>query len=223
MAEKKPAAPASVSKTYLRSYASAFIYWVCKIGSLTYRGALHYFTLDPIAGIQKCQHTKDGLPRLLYEFRSRKVEESTFVRNAAAISAAAVIGVFSWPSVEQSFWLAKMFWHWSLIASFFSLVSSVQQRLLREFPQDVPTPSALDDVYTQQVMKACMSLVLSCNRMDDQGRYQASLQMIWIWQSSTMLMSYAWLLFFLGYALHILSPIFETLEGDWSRMTIPVS
>jgi hypothetical protein len=116
-----------------------------------------------------------------------------------------------------------MFWHWSLIASFFSLVSSVQQRLLREFPHDMPTPSALADVYTQKVLKACLSLVLSCNRTDDQGRHKASLQMIWIWQSSMMLMSYAWLLFFLGYAIHILSPIFATLEGDWSRMTIPVS
>lgn len=80
--EKIPAPAARAPKSHLRSHVGAFIYWVCKIGSWSYRGALHYFTLDPIADIQKCQDATDGLPQLLYDFRSRKVEEATFVRNA---------------------------------------------------------------------------------------------------------------------------------------------
>ena len=138
------------------------------------------------------------------------------------MSAAAVIGVFSWPSAEKSFWLAKMFWHWSLIASFFSLISSAQQRLLRELPQQAPG-AVVDDDRMQNLVQASLQLVLSSDPTHKKDAQPPSLQMIWVWQSPTMLMSYAWMLFFLGYALHILTPVFEELQGDWSRMTIPVS
>lgn len=202
------------------------------IFSWSYHGALIYFTIEPMFDIQNMQHDHDQLRSALREFRCRKEEELGFVRTASGLSAAAAIAVFSWPTVENSFWLVKIFWNWSLMASIFSLISSAQQRLLREFPKDTskdadrgssrgqPGDSSVEEI------QALLDLVLSWPPQGDAESKPTerplSFTMIWIWQTPMMLMSYAWLLFLLGYALHLLTPIFDGLAGDWSSMTIPV-
>ncbi|KAK6192896.1 hypothetical protein LQW54_013015 [Pestalotiopsis sp. IQ-011] len=202
------------------------------IFSWSYHGALSYFTIEPMFDIQNMQHDHDQLRCALREFWCRKEEEFGFVRTASGLSAAAAIAVFSWQTVENSFWLVKIFWNWSLMASIFSLISSAQQRLPGEFPEDTskdtdrdssrgrPSDSSVEEI--QALLDPVLSWPSQGDAESKPTERPLSFTMIWIWQTPMMLMSYAWLLFLLGCALHLLTPIFDCLAGDWSSLTIPV-
>ncbi|KAI1267585.1 hypothetical protein F5Y18DRAFT_378192 [Xylariaceae sp. FL1019] len=180
--------------------------WFCRchylilILTFTYNGALHYFTLDPTKEIRNVQNDSAALIKALEEFRLRKSEEITFVRNAATLSAAASLAIFSWPPVETTPWPAKLFWHWGLILSIFSLISSVQSRLLAEFP--LPKCSGSD-----QAAVHVLDLVLRSEYSPNSGLRERSIALLWMWQCPTMLMSYSWLFFLVGYVIHILRPL----------------
>ena len=110
-----------------------------------------------------------------------------------------------------------MLWHSSFILSIFGLVSSAQQRVLELIP------TVLEDHVTETVRQRYISLVLDCpktraatfqeeksrqleeQRSDD--RWTVSIWTFWILQTPTMLMSWSWVLFLLGYALYLLSPV----------------
>ena len=88
-----------------------------------------------------------------------------------------------------------MFWHWSLTASIFSLISSAQDRLLDEFPGEIPSADTTD---TEMQGDPDIILPLVQGRM-----------MFWVWQTPMMLMSYGLALFLVGYFILILAPVFD--------------
>ncbi|KAK7961102.1 hypothetical protein PG996_011742 [Apiospora saccharicola] len=112
---------------------SASLSLIASIGF--YNGALYHNTIEPIQEILDHQHNVDKVGPLLVQFRNLKHQELTFVEKAALISAAVVIGVFSWPGTATSFWLCPTLWYSSLFLSIFALVSSSQLRLLEPLPR----------------------------------------------------------------------------------------
>jgi hypothetical protein len=133
----------------------------------------------------------------------------------AALSAGAVIGVFSWPTVEKTVWAAKMLWNWSFFMSTFSLISSAHQRLLRHLPEK----DNLD--YSEDKLLLALNLFLqpAVKPTSLSGKMEprrVSRRMLWIWQCPTMLMSYSWVFFLVGYALHVLTPFFDPSQAESS-------
>ena len=110
----------------------------------------------------------------------------------AALSAAAVIGVFSWPTTEKTVWAAKMLWNWSFFMSTFSLIGSAPTRLLQHLPDKD------DTVYDELKIQRALNLFLQppaelASLSGKIGRRQISRRMLWVWQCPAMLMSYSWI------------------------------
>ncbi|KAG5664902.1 hypothetical protein KAF25_008636, partial [Fusarium avenaceum] len=187
--------------------------------TFTYSGAYKYHTLHPIRAIKSYQGDESAIIRSLVHFRLTKIEELRFIQGAATLSGAAVIGVFSWPTTEKTIWATKMLWNWSLFLSSFALIGSAHQRLLRHLPETV------DEDFGQQKLKVALSLFLQPpvdkemkgSEDSDKAMRSISRKMLWFWQCPTMLMSFSWVFFLIGYALHLLTPIFDPSQAEISR------
>ncbi|KAF5676101.1 hypothetical protein FHETE_2228 [Fusarium heterosporum] len=185
----------------------------------TYSGAYKYHTRNPIDAIRHHQNQEDATIKNLVNFRQAKIEELRFVQGAATLSGAAVIGGFSWPTTEKTIWATKMLWNWSLFLSSFALIGSAHQRLLRHLP------AAIEEDFGEQKLKIALSLFLqpvieeeSDTPPSDSEMRRVSRKMLWFWQCPTMLMSYSWVFFLVGYALHLLTPIFDPSQAEVSRV-----
>jgi hypothetical protein len=104
-----------------------------------------------------------------------------------------------------------MFWNWGLFLSLFALISSAHQRLLRYLPEKE------DQDFDDQQLEVALSLFLQPLVERSGQKRRISRKMLWFWQCPTMLMSYSWVFFITGYALHLLSPLFDPDQADMSR------
>lgn len=127
---------------------------VCSVAlflvTFSYNWELQHYTLKPIAKILESEKNSIYLGPLLHDFKKRKEQEIFFVQKGAALSAAAVIGCFSWPNVDKSFWLAQLAWHISVWLSVFALVSSAQQRFLEKLPNG---PHDMPDIQVRKTLR----------------------------------------------------------------------
>ncbi|KAK5169170.1 uncharacterized protein LTR77_006479 [Saxophila tyrrhenica] len=163
-----------------------------------------------------CAHHDTDATIQLQRFKAGKVQELHHVKIAGTLTAAAVIGVFSWPSTQETYWLAVGLWYSSLMSSFFSLVSSVHQRLLDAIPD-------VDDVSDTSVLQMGLKVALwelppkhsacknppGCRKPTTKELGEVKLTwrnlfMIFLWQSSLMQMSWSCVTFLVGLALHVL-------------------
>jgi hypothetical protein len=114
-----------------------------------------------------------------------------------------------------------MLWHWSLILSIFALISSAHQRLLRHLPSE-----KFQEPFDEDKIKLALNLFLSPpvrpkgskKNPPSPAERRISLRMIWMWQCPVMLMSYSWVLFLVGYGLHVLKPVFDTSQTHVSKV-----
>jgi hypothetical protein len=127
------------------------------------------------------------------------------------LSGAAAIGVFSWPTTEDALWATKMLWNWGLFFSLFALISSAHQRLLRYLPE------RFDQEFDDQQFEVALSLFLQPVIGQQRAARKISCRMLWFWQCPMMLMSYSWVFFVNGYALHLLHPVFDTSGAEESE------
>lgn len=196
------------------------------------------YTLYPILVIAKC---KDSLviATLLIEWRKGKLEElkhikigvtnslqdpeHRLIRSQSTISAAAILAIFSWPSVEKTFWVAKACWYTCLVLSLWALIISSQHAMLL----NAITVPLLVDRESSKDIRLLLRMVV---RGHEQGRTVSSngrdvpvqdeeevsprfhttvpnWKMVWIWQSSGMLMGYAWVSLLAGMTLHVCTPL----------------
>ncbi|KAH6991941.1 hypothetical protein EDB82DRAFT_535102 [Fusarium venenatum] len=173
--------------------------------TFTYPGAYDHHTRSPvrrIAAHQDYNQNKIDTIASLVQFRKLKEAELRFVQGAATLSGAAAIGVFSWPTTEKAIWATKMFWNWGLFFSIFALISSAHQRLLRYLPEKA------DQEFEDKQIEVALSLFLRPVKGQQKDMKKISFKMLWFWQCPTMLMSYSWVFFVTGYALHLLTPVF---------------
>ncbi|KAI1760087.1 hypothetical protein GGR53DRAFT_526516 [Hypoxylon sp. FL1150] len=195
---------------------------IIQIVTISYSGAYAHDTVNPIKTIEEHQKCDDETSRAklieaLVNFHNIKTEEQLFVTKAATLSGAAVIGVFSWPATEKTVWAAKLLWNWSLFLSSFSLISSAHQRLLRHLPKSKLDGAEFDNARLRQALNLFLQPPLSGADLSDKRRLcRISNRMLWIWQCPIMLMSYSWVLFLVGYALHLLTPFFDPSRSEIS-------
>lgn len=133
----------------------------------------------------------------------------------AALSAAAVIGIFSWAATEKTVWAAKMLWNWSFFLSTFSMIGSAPTRVLQHLPKKDQAHCSEDDI------KCALNLFLQPLSAESTKHREISWRMLWAWQCPAMLMSYSWVLFLVGYTLHILTPIFDESQAQTSYKVRP--
>lgn len=124
--------------------------------------------------------------------------------------------------MENSFWLARTFWYWSLFLSIFALISASSGRLLAYLP-DSPNSS-----HSDTHLRELLGLMLEFPRekpakkvsMTTANASPASRQVdvsptkgvrswrkVFFWQNPMMLMSWSWVTLFVGLALHVLTPL----------------
>ncbi|KAK8108514.1 A-pheromone receptor PreA [Apiospora sp. TS-2023a] len=161
--------------------------------------------------ILEYQNDVDKVRTLLVQFRGIKQQELTFVEKAALLSAAAVIGIFSWPDTATSFWLCPTLWYSSLFLSIFALISPSQLRLLEQLPQTTGDAGALNHEEIRRLMLTVVREDRTTERRLEEGNAPTSFKtdpvLTWIWQSPMMLMSYSWVLFLVGYLCYVLTPL----------------
>ena len=136
----------------------------------------------------------------------------------ATVSAAAVFAVFAWIDVPDAFWLAKLFWRSSLWFSLFALISTAPKRVLENFPEfedkERGISEDLEKVPDQEISKILDVLLTRHGSKKDQTLRSPDKKIIWALQSPTMMTSYAWLCFLLGYELYLITPLLD--RGDWT-------
>ncbi|KAK8849083.1 hypothetical protein PGQ11_015563 [Apiospora arundinis] len=183
------------------------------VSSCTYNGALYHYTIEPINEILEHQTDVDKVRILLFKFRGLKQQELVFVEKAALLSAAAVIGVFSWPGTATSFWLCPTLWYSSLFLSIFALISSSQLRLVEQLPRTTEEVALLSNEEIRRLM-LCIGREdrkrTSERRLEEGNElpcFKTDPILTWTWQSPMMLMSYSWLLFLVGYLCYVLTPL----------------
>lgn len=121
------------------------------------------------------------------------------------LSAAATIGVFSWPDLATTHWYAKALWYSSLVLAIFSLIGSSQSRLT-EAASCIEDAEASDDEKKD-------ALRVFLNPDDSSFDYTGKNPMSWytrnmvfVWQWTLMLMVWSWVTFLMALLLHIIKP-----------------
>jgi hypothetical protein len=205
-----------------------------------YHMTFRHSTLDPISGIARASTFKEkkDVVEAMNLWRTAKEEELQFIKVAvrlpycyqcsivsdtslkSTVSAAAVIGVFSWPAIEDGYWLATGLWHCSLLLSIWAGISSAQQGwlLVRMPPLQAESASQADlRLVLRSVLRQAVDGSLPVCDLSGHvsGKEKIDWNMVYIWQVPIMLMSYAWATFFLALTLHICTPLIE--GGEWGR------
>lgn len=107
--------------------------------------------------------------------------------------------------------------------SCFALISSAHQRLLRHLPEMKKDAEKEHLDYDIEKVPAALNLFLKPAGVTTKQR-AISMRMLWVWQCPTMLMSYSWVFFLIGYALYILTPVFDASQAEvsWKVATVTV-
>ena len=158
----------------------------------------------------------------------------------STLSAAAVLGVFSWPGAQDAHWVAKVLWYSSFFLSVFGLISSAPQRLLEVIPDH------LDYQIKGDELDVFLDLFLESHKKGDKTqdgerfgetahkhpnpiaenplRSEVNAHVHWVLQTPMMLMSWSWIFFLLGYALFVLTPIINnqpwTVDHNVRRLVL---
>ena len=122
-----------------------------------------------------------------------------------------------------------MFWNISLWCSTTSLISSALERLLERLPQSQSHAEALNDEEIQQllglILRPLASTDITTAEVSDiemqtstytetRMHYEIHHALAWVWQCPTMLMSFAWVFFLIGYELYVLTPLVHLETWD---------
>ncbi|KAK5682671.1 hypothetical protein LTS10_005800 [Elasticomyces elasticus] len=195
---------------------------VCVV-SFSYDGPLRHYTIGPIRELERHQDDPERVYHLIQRFKELKLEELQTVQKASALSAAAIIGTFSWPGTSSSFWPSQLFWYNGLWFSIFALVSFSQQRMIDQIPTS--DPKQCSNIVSQAHAQSLLHLFLKPTGGEHDieatrgvhRRFVLDWRLAYAWQTPTMLMSYAWLSFMLGYAMYLLTPLLSVNTPGTSR------
>lgn len=201
--------------------------------TFSYHVRLQNSTLKPIRDIVAAAGDHALVHKRISKYVVGKQEEMKHVRVAVGssslfqrlgltsckgtIAAAATIGVFSWPDVVNTFWIARAFWFMGMILSFFALISSHQDRLIEALLPLVKANPSVEDT------KKAFSLVLwmsypehapLSNSADQVCLTPRNLVAIYVWQSAIMHMSWSWVAFLSGLTLHVIKVFLPENDKD---------
>lgn len=138
------------------------------------------------------------------------------------LSAAATIGVFSWPELATTHWYAKALWYSSLVLAIFSLIGLSQSRLT-EAVSCIEEREASDEE-KRAALRAFVNP--DDTSMDDDGESPMSWytrNMVFVWQWTLMVMVWSWVTFLMALLLHIVKPFLPTQNPETADRNVGVS
>ncbi|QDS73898.1 hypothetical protein FKW77_007219 [Venturia effusa] len=199
-------APA-INQNWIHRFACFWFSVVSRICTLFYRRPLIYFTISPIQTIISVRNDPDTakLARAVRRFREGKSKEQKVVSLAGTLSAAATIGVFSWPELATTHWYAKALWYSSLVFAIFSLIGSSQSRLTEA------AGCIEDEDASEEEKKDALRVFVDPDDVplgDEDGDSMSwyTRNMVFVWQWTLMLMVWSWVTFLIALLLHIIKP-----------------
>lgn len=127
------------------------------------------------------------------------------------VLAAAVIGSFSWTTIEEAYWLTHGFWHSSLIFSVLGiLLSASEVTVLHQLGPLLCTGKQSRDYET---LKKYYPLLMAPSQRGD--TFSPRLKMIFTWQAPLMFMSYSVCAFLVGLTVLVCTPLIRD-RHNWT-------
>jgi hypothetical protein len=125
------------------------------------------------------------------------------------VLAAAVIGSFSWTTIEEAYWITHGLWHGSLVLSVLGILIAAQQVAVLNFLGPLPSSKQIRQVDAR--LDRYLPVLLSYNG----SRYLPRKKMVFTWQCPLMFMSYSVCSFLGGLTVLVCTPLIKR-EGSWN-------
>ncbi|KAF2731009.1 hypothetical protein EJ04DRAFT_398835, partial [Polyplosphaeria fusca] len=126
----------------------------------------------------------------------------------SAVLAAAVIGAFSWTTIEAAHWLTHGFWHASLVLSILGIMVSASQVAVLNLLGPLPPLRRLS--LHRDAVKRYEPLLVSKGGAEVTARGK----MVFTWQCPLMFMAYSVCFFLAGLTVLVCTPLMRR-EGGW--------
>ncbi|KAF2176807.1 hypothetical protein K469DRAFT_755439 [Zopfia rhizophila CBS 207.26] len=210
--------PRNVGKTVLDLVFRGLVQLI----TLPYHRFFTYNTLKPAAeilehaarGIECNSPDREKLHSLLSGWRTRKKDELIFVSVAGIAVTAIVTASFSWPSIQDSYWVASAFWYVSLMTSVCGILIAAQQisllTLIGDLPED-PLAASSKKIkrHLNQLLVECPSRPRNSDEAAQEylQQWQLSWKLIFTWQCPMMFFGYSFLCYFIGLTVVVCTPL----------------
>lgn len=126
------------------------------------------------------------------------------------VLAAAVIGSFSWTTIEEAYWLTHGFWHGSLVFSVLGILLCASEVTVIHLLGPVETRSKFHD---EGDFEKYRPLLLSCSKDSQEPRFVPRKKMVFTWQGPLMFMSYSVCAFLAGLTVLVCTPLIRGGPG----------
>ncbi|KAF1977177.1 hypothetical protein BU23DRAFT_500977 [Bimuria novae-zelandiae CBS 107.79] len=201
-----------VSRRISEYVITAFV----RIATLPYYRLYQFNTRSPLQNIARLASetpTDDvKLLRALLIWRARKTAELQFTTISCTVLAAAVIGAFSWTTVEEAHWLTHGLWHSSLILAVLGILLSASEvtvlYILGPTHSSTVKPHQLKPFLTRY-----QPLLLSLTNNPTQI-FVPRRKMVFTWQGPLMFMSYSVCTFLAGLTVLVCTPLIRFKRDD---------
>ncbi|KAF2849950.1 hypothetical protein T440DRAFT_468999 [Plenodomus tracheiphilus IPT5] len=199
----------------LKTCAKLSTHILVRMATLPYYRLYSFNTIAPLERIAKLQSESRSdsrtIRRAISSWRTRKLSELQFITIACTVLAAAVIGAFSWTTVEEAYWLTYGFWHSSLILSILGILLSASEITVLHLlgPLEQSSKFSREDY----AVRRYQPLLISC-KSEALQIYEPRKKMIFTWQGPVMFMSYSVCAFLAGLTILVCTPFIR--EGrNW--------
>ncbi|KAF1851255.1 uncharacterized protein K460DRAFT_382724 [Cucurbitaria berberidis CBS 394.84] len=206
-----PRGPLLAALLYVRrtskNTANLLIDMAVRIATLPYYRLYHFNTIDPLKNIatlaSESPPNAKTLQRAVSSWRSRKLGELQFITISCTVLAAAVIGAFSWTTIENAYWLTHAFWHSSLILAILCILLSASEITVLHLLG--PLQSISQSFRDANTVERYKPLLLSFGT-DNIPKYVPRKKMVVTWQGPLMFMSYSVCTFLAGLTILVCTP-----------------
>ncbi|KAF2450957.1 hypothetical protein P171DRAFT_427223 [Karstenula rhodostoma CBS 690.94] len=185
------------------------------IATLPYYRLYQFNTRSPMRNIAKLASETPPddakLLRALLSWRSRKISELQFTTVSCTVLAAAVIGAFSWTTVEEAHWLTHGMWHSSLILAVLGILLSASEVTVLYILG--PTEMTVKPYRSKPILQRYHPLLLSRSN-DSTQAFVLRRKMMFTWQGPLMFMSYSVCTFLGGLTVLVCTPLIRYKKGD---------
>ncbi|KAJ8114816.1 hypothetical protein OPT61_g3396 [Boeremia exigua] len=194
-----------------------------KFWTLPYYRLYQFNTIQPIKKIAAfaSEPLQDStkIAQALATWRQRKLAELQFITIACTVLAAAVIGSFSWTTIEEAHWLTHGFWHSSLIFSILGILLCASEVTVLHLLGPVDTRPKYHERSAFEKYKA---LLLSPSNDSRTPGFVPRKKMVFTWQGPLMFMSYSVCAFLAGLTVLVCSPLIQGGPGWTAGHSIAV-
>ncbi|KAF2688272.1 hypothetical protein K458DRAFT_475164 [Lentithecium fluviatile CBS 122367] len=142
----------------------------------------------------------------------RRGWESVWRNAECAILAAAVIGAFSWTTIEEAHWLTHGFWHGSLVLSILGILLAASDITVLHITGTLPSPHK---TYQSQSLRSAVLRYEPLLLSKTLEGWRPRKKMVFTWQCPMMFMSYSVCAFMAGLTILVCTPLIRR-EGEWN-------